>query len=168
VSWQTPPASGADFCGGFSNVIRVDLTYGGHFDTSANGGFPADAVVVGRIRVPANAAGTTSPGVISVVEYIDPQAARIMTLSPSACDFRGFQVGAYPPRDPSGANNPMAWGFGINPNIFYALSGMQGNEPKLVPGQTYYVNLRNRDFNTGQGSCQTSNCNVRITVNRPR
>jgi hypothetical protein len=167
VNWQSAPAAGVDFCGNYPNVVRVDLTWGGHFDTYSNGGFPADAVIVGRIRVPANAAGTAS-GVVSVVEYIDAQAARIMTLSPSACDFRGFQPGTYPPVDSTGSRNPLAWSFGINPNIFFSLSTAPGGGAKLVPGQTYYVNLRNRDYNSGQSSCQTGTCNVRVTVNPPR
>ena len=61
----------------------------------------------------------------------------------------------------------MAWSFSNNPSIQFALSGAGGNQPKLVPGQTYYVNIRNRDYG-GEDSCKTTTCNVRITVNSPR
>jgi len=102
-----------------------------------------------------------------VVEYIDGQAQRTMTISPSSCDFRGFTPGQGGSVDPTGVNRPMAWSYGINPNSQIGLVGMTGSFPKLEPGRTYYVNIRNRDYN-GTDSCITTNCNVRITVNRPR
>ena len=165
VTWTTPPPTGADFCGQYGHVVRADLSWGGHLDTYQNGGFPAGAVFVGRITVPQNATAT-SQGLVSVVEFIDPQARRVLSLSPSACDFRGFQAGVGGSIDLTGANNPMAWGFGINPNVFFGLS--PGGGVRLQPGRTYYVNIRNIDFDTGGNSCQGSTCNVRITVNRPQ
>jgi len=171
VNWQTPPPAGADFCGNYTNVKRVDLPWGGQLTTNnpagGLGGFAADGVLVARIRVPTTAAGTSVPGAVSAVEYIDGQANRIMSLSPSACDFRGFSPGVYPATDSTGATRPMAWGFGINPSVQFLLSGMPGSHPKLVPGQTYYINMRNRDFTTGQSTCRSAECNVRITVQRP-
>lgn len=166
VTWTNPPPSGADFCGQYPNVVRANLVWGGYFDTYQNTNFPASAIFVGRITVPQTATGTT-PGVVSVVEYVDGQASRTMTISPSSCDFRGFSPGQGVTVDPTGANNPMSWSFGINPNSQIGLAGMTGSFPKLEPGRTYYVNIRNRDF-SGIDSCQTANCNVRITVNRPR
>lgn len=166
VNWTTPPPSGADFCGQYAKVVRVNLTWGGHFDTFSNGGFPADAVFVGQISVPQDAKGAGS-GLVSVVEYVDGQADRIMTLSPSACDFRGFKPNAGGPVDSTGANNPLAWAYGINPNTFFGLTGSSGSGPRLDPGRTYYVNIRNRTLNDAS-SCLTTNCNVRITVNRPQ
>jgi hypothetical protein len=147
--------------------VRADLTWGGHIDTHLSGNFPASAIFVGRITVPQNATGTTQPGLVSAVEYIDGQAGRIMTISPSSCDFRGFTPGQGGVVDPTGANNPMAWRFGINPSSQIGLTGMQGSYPKLEPGRTYYVNIRNRTIN-GTDSCTTTNCNMRITLNRPR
>jgi hypothetical protein len=90
-----------------------------------------------------------------------------MSLSPSACDFRGFSPGVYPATDSTGSTRPMAWGFGINPSVQFLLTGMPGSQPKLEPGQTYYINIRNRDFTTGQSTCRSVECNVRITVQRP-
>ena len=167
VTWQATPPAGTDLCGQYTNVVRVNLPWGGHLDSHQNGGFPAGGVLVGRLTVPSSATGSSIPGTVSVVEYIDGQAQRTMTLSPSACDFRGFQPGVPPPMDASGVKNPMDWEFGINPNQLFKLSGMPGNNPALVPGQTYYINIRNLNYNTGTTSCTTTNCNVRITVNRP-
>jgi hypothetical protein len=118
--------------------------------------------------VPANAAGSTIPGSVSAVEYVDPQTRRLMTISPSACDFRGFQPGNWPPTsDATGARNPMAWSADINPSIQFSLTSMPGAGVKLAPGATYYVNLRNRSYIDGSNSCQGGTCNMRITVNRP-
>jgi hypothetical protein len=169
LTWGTPPPVGADFCGNFPNVKRVTLVWGGQFTTNhPDGGFEDDQILVGRISVPANATGTTAPGLISAVEFINGPAERTMTLSPSACDFRGFQAGVFPTPDPSGASRPMGWSFGINPSMQFALSGMPGSQPKLVPGQTYYVNIRNRAFTGGGVTCTTEECNLRITVNVPK
>ena len=48
-----------------------------------------------------------------------------------------------------------------------ALAGMPGAEPKLIPGQVYYLNLRNVSRATGTPSCTTEECNVRINVSPP-
>ena len=166
VTWTTPPPAGADFCSQYPQVVRMNLNWGGYIDTNRNGGFPGGAILVGRLTVPQNAKGT-GPGLVSMAEYIDGQAERIMTISTSACDFRGFKAGAFPASDPTGATRPMAWSFSNNPSLQFALSGAGGNQPKLVPGQTYYVNIRNRDYD-GEESCKTTTCNGRITVNSPR
>ena len=169
LTWGPPPPVGADFCGNFSDVKRVDLVWGGQFTTTnPDGGFEDDQILVGRLRVPANATGTSTPGLISAAEFINGPAERTMTLSPSACDFRGFQPDVFPTPDPTGAASPMGWSFGINPSMQFALAGMPGNRPKLVPGQTYYVNIRNRAFSGGDVSCTTAECNLRITVNVPK
>ena len=168
LTWQTPPPTGADFCGNYPKVKHVDLLWGGQLTTNdPGGGYEHDEVLVGRIRVPSNATASSASGVVSAVEYVDGPAARIMSLSPSSCDFRGFQAGVYPTPDPSGASRPIAWGFGINPSIQFGLSTTPGSHPKLVPGQTYYINIRNREFSTGSPSCPTAECNLRITVNPP-
>jgi Repeat of unknown function (DUF5648) len=173
LNWGQPPPTGANFCGNFANVKFVDLVWGGQFTTnvdpnSGQKGFEDDMILVGRLRVPANATGTSSPGVVSAVEYINGPAARTMSLSPSSCDFRGFQPGVFPTPDPTGATKPMAWGFGINPSIQFALTGMPGGHAKLFPGETYYINIRNREFSSTAISCPTAECNMRITVNRPQ
>ena len=166
VTWTTPPPAGADFCSQYPQVARVTLNWGGYIDTNRLGGFPAGAILVGRLTVPQNAKGT-GPGLVSMAEYIDGQADRIMTISTSSCDFRGFKPGQFPTSDPTGATRPMAWSFSNNPSIQFGLMGSAGNQPKLVPGQTYYVNIRNRDY-SGEESCKTTTCNVRLTVNSPR
>jgi len=169
LNWQTPPPAGADLCGNDPKVRRIELVWGGFANTNdPGGGLEDDGVLAGRIQVPSNATGTSQPGLISVVEFVDGPADRIMTLSPTACDFRGYQPGVFPAPDPTGTNGPMAWGYGINPSTMFALAGMPGTLPKLVPGQTYYVNVRTLVHSTGGLSCPTPECNVRVTVNPPR
>ena len=58
--------------------------------------------------------------------------------------------------------------FGINPSFQFALSTMPGSQPKLIPGQTYYINIRNRDLSGGPVTCSHPECNLRITVNAPQ
>jgi hypothetical protein len=155
VNWGTAPPVGSDFCSQYTNVVRATLPWGGYLDTHQNGGFPAGGVFVGVLTVPSNYTGTGAN--VGFVEFIDGQARRIMSVSPSACDFRTFVPGQ-PPRlssDPSGATAPMAWDLGTNPETTVP----------LVPGRTYYVNVRNVDFYTGAISCTTANCNIRMTVN---
>ena len=173
VTWTTPPPGGVDYCSSYSNVTRIDLPWDSQIDSYPHGGFAAGGVLVGRLVVPANATATTFPGTISLVEFAPDLAPteRLMSLSSSACDFRGYALGSsvLPPSDPLGVSAPLAWSGGFYPNISFQFSSM--NNPraaKLVPGKTYYVNVRNLSFSTGSVSCQTASCNVRMTMNAPR
>jgi len=157
VNWGTAPPVGSDFCSQYTSVVRATLPWGGFVDTydRSVGGFPAGGVFVGVLTVPSNYTGKGAE--IGLVEHGDGQARRIMSVSPSACDFRTFVPGQPPSAsiDPSGATAPMAFDFGINPARTVA----------LIPGRTYYVNVRNVDQFTGAISCTTSTCNIRMTVN---
>lgn len=151
VSWGTSPPVGADYCSQYANVNRVNLPWGGYVDTYQAGGFLADGVLVAVVDVPAAFAGSVNVG---LVEFIDGQARRIMSISRSACDFRGFVPGASLTSDPTGVNFPIAWNHGINPEVTAQVQG----------GTRYYVNVRNVNFSDGSLSCSTSTCNVRITA----
>lgn len=151
VNWGTPPPVGADYCSQYANVNRVNLPWGSYVDSYQVGGFLADGVFVGVIDVPATFVGSVNVG---LVEFIDGQARRIMSVSPSACDFRGFVPGVSLLTDPSGANYPIGWNHGINPEVTVPVRG----------GGRYYVNVRNVNFSDGSLSCSTSTCNMRITT----
>lgn len=168
LNWQTPPPVGADLCYLYDKVKRIDLAWGWFINTNdPGGGFEGDAVLAAKLVVPANAAGTNQAGLIRIVELVDGPAERIVTLSPSPCDFRGFVPGRMLPTDPTGQSAPLGWGYGINPSVTFALAGMPMG-PALVPGQTYYVNVRNVAYDHGGASCATPECNVRVTVSPPR
>ena len=103
VNWQAAPPPGADFCGEYPRVRRIDLRWGGLVNTNdPGGGLEDDMVLVGRLVVPPDATGTTIPGLISIVEFVDGPAPRIASLSTAACDFRGFTPGVFPTTDPTG------------------------------------------------------------------
>jgi hypothetical protein len=94
-----------------------------------------------------------------------------MTLSTQPCDFRGYSPGFFPAPDATGANGPMRWEGGINPNMIFLLTGDPAGfpaKPLLTPGQTYYVNLQTVNYATGTNSCPTNACDVRFTVDPPR
>ena len=162
------------FCGQYSDVRFIDLIWGSHVDTSASVTINSGTVLVGRLVVPASATSPIDgPGLLSVVEFQGPTADRLMSISTQSCDFRGYVPGSnHPAADPSGANGPLAWAAGVTTSNQFLLAGdppgMFPVKPLLTPGQTYYVNLRTIIFGTGQNSCWTGNCDVRITVNPPR
>jgi hypothetical protein len=169
LTWQAPPPVGADLCYQYAKVKRIDLTWGGFAQTNdPGGGLEGDAVLAARLVVPATATGTNQAGLISIVEFVNPPTDRVITLSPSACDFRGFAAGSALPTDPTGQAFPLAWGIGQSPSAMFALAGMTSGLPKLIPGQVYYVNLVNRSYITGDPTCSIEECNVRVTVNPPR
>ena len=96
-----------------------------------------------------------------------------MSVSTQPCDFRGWTPGQnFPAGDPTGANGPMGWGGGANPEpSFFLLRTIRPDSRRsrcLTPGQTYYFNLQTIKFNNGQNSCTQSSCNVRMTVNPPK
>ena len=55
----------------------------------------------------------------------------------------------------------MAVGYGQYPSVYWNIGNM------LQPGQTYYVNMRNRDPNTGDVSCQNATCNALVNFQWP-
>ena len=160
------------FCNNYGDVRIVQLNWGSPpVDTYGGVGLVPGTMIVGTLTVPAGAVSPVNgAGVMSIVEHQGPTAERVMTLSSQPCDFRGWTPGVnFPSGDPSGAG-PLAWGGGINPQVFYLLQGdPPGFPPKalLTPGQTYYVNLQTIQFGNGQNSCTSSSCDVRVTVNPP-
>lgn len=162
------------FCSQYSSVKFVNLNFGDPpVDTSGGVGLNPGDVIVARITVPAGAASPGNiPGTFSVVEYQGPTANRILSLSSQPCDFRGWTPGSnFPPSDPTGANTPMGWSGGINPNIQFLLQGDPAGfppRPLLNPGQQYYLNLRTINFGDGQNSCTNPSCDVRFTTNIPQ
>ena len=161
----------AGFCSQLGDVEFVDLNWG---NTPTDVAIPPGRTIVGRLAVPASATSPQNlPGLISVAEYVGSQADRIMTISSQPCDFRGWSAGQnFPAQDPTGANAPMAWATTGWPSRQFLLAGdPPGNSPPkplFNPGQTYYVNLQTISYSTGQNSCPTTNCGVRMTVNTPR
>lgn len=166
LDWASAPPPGADLCGSYGDVIRTDLPWGGIVDTRDLGGLRPGAVIAARVRVPADASSAQRLGQVRFYEYIDGPADRQLTVSTSACDFRGFIPGSASRTDPTSATAPIAWSNDQTPAHNFAI-GAGGSQVRLLPGQTYYFNLRNLNWASGVNTCQTATCNGRFQVVAP-
>jgi hypothetical protein len=124
--------------------------------TASIGGFYANGVIVIEFTVPSSPSSYATAGNTNMAEYGEPATTRHMTLSKSKCDFRGT--------DSSGNNGPFASSYGNQVGINWNV----GVQPAaLIPGQTYYVNVRNWDVNIG-ASCSSTTCNAGFLTNWPK
>lgn len=167
LNWASAPPPGADLCGSYGDVMRIDLPWGGGIiDTRNGGGLRPGTVIAARLQVPANATSLQGQGQVRFYEYIDGPAARQLTVSTSACDFRGFVVGSASRTDPTSVSAPIAWSNSQTPGIGFDISSAT-SPVRLVPGQTYYFNLRNVDWASGVNSCNAGTCNGRFQMTPP-
>jgi hypothetical protein len=153
---------GTGFCSAFANVMPImNATWGQALSvvSSASGSFSDgnSSVWVFRLTVPAGTASSTTVGRFSLWEFNGPGTFRQMTISSQACDFRA--------KDYTGVNGPLAVSNGTTVSVSYGvvtpfIFGPAG----LVPGQTYYISVRNWQLDpTPQNSC-ASNCNAQMNV----
>src|SRR5262249_45359992 len=75
--------SSQDFCSQYSNVVIIDVPWGGQATSQGSGGaFFSNGVLVGRFTVPANFASSSgSKGKVQHAEYGDPPTYRQASLS---------------------------------------------------------------------------------------
>ncbi|MEO5764588.1 MAG: hypothetical protein ABIR52_04700, partial [Casimicrobiaceae bacterium] len=63
------------------------------------------------------------------------------------------------------------WSASNQPSVQYTVTGTALSTPQLVPGTTYYFNMRNYSPFLGGGaggnSCAGSTCNAIVTVTTP-
>jgi hypothetical protein len=123
-------------------------------------GFAWNGVWSIRLTVPGNATASQL-GHATAAEWIGPPTVREMTLSRSACDFR--------PTDPTGFNGPLDRANATTTNIWLSLGSPPGY-PVLMPGETYYLNIRNLQSQTGTITCPQANqrCDAFVDVALPR
>lgn len=156
VNWQQA-IGGQDFCGSYQNVVRLSKGWGDNSPiyTYTAGNFAANGVVVVSFVAGAGPSYRNA-GSTQVAEYNGPPTFRQINLSKSSCDFRSV--------DPTGASGPFTMAQNsLSPQVFWNV----GAPPvSLVPGQTYYVNIRNWSDLIG-GTCQTASCNAIIQFNWP-
>jgi hypothetical protein len=164
------------FCSQYSNVVTMDVPWGGQQTTLGNGSpFVNSGILVARFTVPAGVVyGSGSQGKIQVAEFGDPPTYRQASLSTQPCDFRGVAVGQYDQYayDIAAVQAlPLFWGLGNTATVFFTVTGNALFRPQLQPGQTYYYNVRNwspyGNGGTGSVSCTTATCNVVVSINTP-
>jgi hypothetical protein len=160
ISFTVPGASGTPnptgFCGQYTDVQFVTLPWGGYINTS---GFKPSGVLVGVLKVPSGAAfGSGSQGQLRGTEYGDPPVDRTASLSTQPCDF-----------GQGGPGVTLKMAYGQRPQILYTVTGTAFATPQLVPGTTYYFNIRNFSQDLQTNSCtSTSTCNMQLDVSLPR
>jgi hypothetical protein len=147
VNWQSSASTPPGLCSQYPSILYSDLPWDFvSVHTSAYVDPPAFAwngVWVIKFTV-ASGASSGSTGRLTVSEFAGPATNRDATLSSLACDFR--------PTDPSGANGPLSRSDGsTTSNDFFI--GPSGGTPRLTPGQTYYLNVRNFTSTDGSISC---------------
>jgi len=161
INWVTVGTAG-DYCDVFGIVVRRTIAWGDNSRMLTSTwddyqGFRAQAVLVLEFTVPTGPSAYAVAGNTSISEYQDPATTRQLTLSRSACDFRGT--------DPSGANGPFAASFGNTALVAWNV----GAAPVyLVAGETYYLNIRNYSPDLGGLSCFGVTCNAAIITNWPK
>jgi len=161
VSTTVPPLAGTDVisCPGFpEGTLVIDLPWVNASLLTQNfgGGFRGQGAMVLRFTVPAGTSPTSVAGQLRMNEYADPAAARYAVFSTKACDFSG-QYGASLP----------ALATGISINFSMAVTTAQYGQIKLLPGTTYFVNVRNTNT-AGGASCFHPTCNMVINWFIPR
>lgn len=150
--------SSADLCSGFSNVQYMDVSIS-YTRAVMNFRFDNDTIVVARFTVPADYSGTNNYIDASVAEWRGPPTLRTASLSTRPCDFRKVDL--------NGQIGPLAVSGGTLP-VIYADIGPGKPSPQVLPGQTYYLNIRNVYIDSdGQyvKTCQeNTDCNASITI----
>jgi hypothetical protein len=159
-----------DLCAAFPNVLSVDLPWGNgqNVTTGALGGFPAEAILVGRIDVPADAVPGPLPGNITLSEYQGPPTNRTVSLSLYPCDLRGIEAGFPFEADLTGARHPLAWSYGQSATTLFLIGPADADTPGLLPGQTYYFNALHYSPDTMANTClPLEACDAIVTVSPP-
>jgi len=147
---------------GFLHTRFLDLGWpasGLSWNTQALGGLGVNDALVIRFTPPAGSASTlNSAGSISLAEYGDPQTGRYAVLSTNACDFSGtggsFTIPAL------SVSPTISWSLQVNRKDF-------GSMIQLIPGTSYYLNLKNRGSDGVTPTCASGSCNMVINWLKP-
>jgi hypothetical protein len=165
VAWQASPAAAPGLCSNFPSYLFTDegWTKAGlqSRDFTDDPGFAWNGVWVVKLSIPANATGSGG-GRISVFEYGGPPTRREVTISRFACDFRAV--------DPAGNNGPLLVDEGTATNDYFILGAPSGGFIGLTPGNVYFFNVRNWQFETSSISCDPAikRCEAEVDIVVPR
>jgi hypothetical protein len=162
VNWVASPAPPVGLCGQYPATLYTDFGSSGGLAHSylSEAGFRWNGVWTVRFTVPSTA-GASSFGSLQVAEFGGPATYRDTTISTNACDFR--------PVDSSGANGPLARATGNSTIIPFIIGATTPNYPGLVPGGTYYLNVRNYLAESNSITCPSpGRCDALVNINVPR
>jgi hypothetical protein len=148
VNWQGVSSPPPGLCSQYPSILYsvVDWAFANVY-TNAYTDDPAFAwngVWVIKFTVAPGAAPGTA-GRLTVFEFGAPATDRDATLSVVPCDFR--------PTDPSGSNGPLSRSNGTTTTNSFVIGPSMNGVPGLVPGQTYYLSVRNFTIGNGSISC---------------
>jgi hypothetical protein len=101
-------------------------------------------------------------GALQVAEFGGPPTFRDVTLSATAGDFR--------PTDPTGANEPLAAASGLTASLVFVAGPSAPPTVGLIPGATYYFNVRNYQRSAGVVTCPSTpgRCDALANISLPR
>jgi len=139
----------------------VDATY--HTSDPGGGSFGDNVVWLFQIT-PTTITAPNHYSSFIVSEYGGAPHTRLMSLSPTPCDFRV-------PQDNNGVNGPLWIAGGTTAHLESGsydpanVANTFGWPWLMAPGTTYYLSIRNYDFGLGASSCGTSDCRAVLTFN---
>lgn len=151
---QPPTTPGTPFAGCPGDALMIDAPWGSTAINTFDYGYFGPNILSVRVTVPANATGTNTRS-SSWVEYGTAPFVREAVLSTAACDFSNTNALR------NGFGQPMRSAPNAVSFAFQYTLGPAGRfATRLTPGQTYYVNVRNR-FSDGSLSCPLTSCAMR-------
>ena len=164
VNWVATPPASPGLCGQFPSTLYTEAgtnTITAHTLYNEDPAFAWNGVWAVRFTVPPTA-NPAQTGVLTAYEYGSPATYRVITLSPTACDFRA--------NDATGNNGPLASG---NSNLATITFGIGASTPGLAgltPGATYYLNVRNFYPDGGFITCPSTpgRCDAAVRLDLPR
>jgi hypothetical protein len=150
IVWSAGPPPAAGFCGSFPSYLVSDVgttTGRVHSTFMPSPGFAWNGAWSIRFTVPPTM-GAGQVGRMAGGEFIGPPTFRDATISNLPCDFRAV--------DPTGVNGPYSRTSGISVSNAFVVDPSQPGLPVLVPGGTYYYNVRNYQPIDGTITCSSS------------
>ena len=153
-----PPPPPSTLCAQFSDVVQVQVPWGNNgapsYFPNPNVRFSAQTVLVLVLTVPAvpgNYATPTFAG--TVAEYQGPPTFRNVRLSRKACDFS----------NQTSSDGVISGGDGNTAGA----TARVGLGTQMLPGQTYYLNVRNWAQGFGW-TCSSATCPIIVGWQWPR
>ena len=151
---QPPTTPGTPFAGCPSNALMIDNVWGNSAINTFDYGYFGPNILSLRIVVPSTGTGTGTR-TTSWVEYGTAPFVREAVLSTVACDFSNTNVlrtGFGQPARSAPDTISFSFAYTTGPAGMFTIH--------VNPGQTYYLNVRNR-FSDGSLSCPLTSCAMR-------